>query len=157
MKKEILVACICACLILVTPFTVVARENTLSNNLTDEPDIEGLVAQLRVVIDEILQKYGYIPMIRTLCNYIHNTMNLIGKIILCAILWAIFIPIFIISELIYITMGWVHGFIPWLLDYVQLLLILMIGLECNFFGPLWNITETNDITNLAKDCPCLQE
>ena len=42
-------------------------------NIDVEPnvdDIDGLVAQLRVVINEILQKYGYNPMAAYLCNYI---------------------------------------------------------------------------------------
>ncbi|UCF49087.1 MAG: hypothetical protein JSU91_04875 [Thermoplasmatales archaeon] len=71
MNKPILIALCCASLMLVTPLTSVAQENTVSNNLPEQPnDVEGLVAQLRVVIDEILEKYGHIPMVSSLCDVI---------------------------------------------------------------------------------------
>jgi len=61
MKKEILIACICIILILITPFTVVAEENKITSNIVEEPDVDGLVDQIRFVINEILQNYGHLP------------------------------------------------------------------------------------------------
>jgi len=40
MKKEILITLLCAGLMLVTPFTTVARENKITSNISEQPDIE---------------------------------------------------------------------------------------------------------------------
>ena len=56
MKKPILITLLCTCLMLVTPLVGVAQENKISNNPSEQPDIDGLVSHLRVVIDEILEK-----------------------------------------------------------------------------------------------------
>ena len=89
MKKPILITFLCAGLMLVTPFSVVARENKISSNLTDEPDIEGLVAELRVVIDEILQTYGHIPMVSNLFNRTIGTLCYFKLTIILAIIWSV--------------------------------------------------------------------
>ena len=163
MKKHILIAFVCASLILITPFTVVAQENKISSNLTEQPDIEGLVAQLRVVIDEILQKYGHIPMVANLCNMILDLSDLIGKILYCIALIIIFIPFAILFlffglvlrlEQIGLAFG-VYAFIT-VMEY---------DLNCPpstpfFDWPLKSIyilSDTNDIPNLVNDCPCLEE
>ena len=61
MKKNILIALVCASLILVTPFTVVAQENKIRNNITEEFDVERIVAQIRNRINEKLVKYESKP------------------------------------------------------------------------------------------------
>jgi len=96
MKKEILITLLCAGLMLVTPFITIAQENKVSNNLPEKPDIEGLVAQIRVVIDKILQKYGHIPIINNVCSVILKLLELIGKIIFCITLLIIEIPLAIL-------------------------------------------------------------
>jgi len=96
MNKEILIASLFIGILLVTPFSVVARENTISTNLTEQPDLEGLVAQLRVVIDDILQKYGHIPIVNNLCNIILGISDIIGRMIYCIFLIIILIPLVIL-------------------------------------------------------------
>ena len=90
MKKEILIAIVFASLMLFTPFTTAAQENKVSNNLSEQPDVEGVVAQLLVVINEILQKYGHNPMVRSLFNLILDLIWYPGKIIICVFLYIIF-------------------------------------------------------------------
>ena len=113
MKKTILITLMCATLILVTPFTTVAQENTISNNLPEKPnDVEGLVAKLRVAIDEILQKYGHIPSIAKQCGIILNLIYYILSImvwVVSLIIWVISLIIWVISLILYIPflIGWV--------------------------------------------------
>ena len=91
MKKYILIAMVFVSLMLITPFTVVARENKISSNLSEQPDIDGLVAQIRVVIDEILQKYGHIPMVSHICDKLDNITFIFSWIYL--LLYIIFVGI----------------------------------------------------------------
>ena len=49
----------------------------------DVDDVEGLVAQLRVAVNEILQDYGHISVIRALCIMILDSTWFLGKIIIC--------------------------------------------------------------------------
>lgn len=93
MKREIITTLCFAGLLLVTPLGVVARENKISSNLSDEPDIEGLVIQLRIVINEILKKYGHNPMINNLCSLILNALGKVGKILFCILIIIITMPI----------------------------------------------------------------
>jgi len=91
MKKEIIIAIICAGLMLGTTFSVVARENTISSNITEKLDVEELVAQIRIVINEILQKYGHIPMVSYLCDILVKSTFVLTWIYL--LLYAIFVGI----------------------------------------------------------------
>jgi hypothetical protein len=112
-KKTILITLCCASLILVTPFTTVAQENTVSNNVPEQPkDVEGLVAQLRVAINEILQKYGHIPSIAKQCGIILNLIYYILSLmvwVVSLIIWVISLIIWVISLILYIPflIGWV--------------------------------------------------
>ena len=164
MKKTIFITLLCAGLMLVTPFITIAQENKVSNNLPEKPDIEGLVAQIRVVIDKILQKYGHIPIINNVCSVILKLLELIGKIIFCITLLIIEIPLAILF-LIFEVLG--------IYNICELFLGLLILTASTFdsncppstplnnlllpFQSLYTLLETKDITNLAKDCPCLQE
>ena len=162
MKKEILITLLCAGLMLVTPFSVVARENTIRSNLSEQPDLDGLVAQLRVVINEILQKYGYMPMVSNLCYVIINSFDLIGKIVFCIFLFMLAIihvllvfilAIFkiwsddLITNIIYIAATYDRNCPPGtpLFDWLSSLFT------------IYTLKDIDDITNLAKGCPCLQE
>ena len=160
MKREILITLCCASLMLVTPLVGVAQENTVSSNLPEQPDdVEGLVAQIRTVIDEILQRYGHIPMVSSLCNVIQNALGLI-------VLWVICWVIFIIC-LLFIPVVWL--FILLGLDYIwQNIMWTILGVamildsECpDIFSPpiksLYTMLETKDNINTFDGCPCLQE
>ena len=169
MKKTILITLCCASLMLITPLTGVAKENTVSNNLPEQPDdVEGLVAQIRVVIDEILQKYGHIPIISSLFNVILNLSITISQIIYC-----IFLRMSLRLSLILFGICFVLGiFIPgfhevgagiWL---ILLIVVSELDLYCSPYFPsnlnlpiksIYTLLETNDMTNLSKDCPCLEE
>ncbi len=48
MKKTILITLCCVSLIFVTPFTTVAQENTVSNNLLEQSDIDDLVPHIKL-------------------------------------------------------------------------------------------------------------
>ena len=162
MKKPILITLCCATLMLVTPLTSIAQENKVSSNLTDSPDIDGLVTQIRTVVDEILQKYSHIPIISSLCNIILNTLSLIGNVIICIFLIMLAIPIFILYGvfkylrldilLVRITLAAVFiGMVIY--DYCSPFNKFISKLP---FQSLYTLSEPRDITNLARGCPCLQ-
>jgi len=163
MKKEILITLLCAGLMLLTPFTTIAHENKVSSNLTDNPDINGLIVQIRTVVNEILQKYGHIPMVSNLCNVILNALDLFGNILICIILILLLIPCFLLIAVSYYTgMG--------ILLYNVFWIIIVIGMTMEDYclpynslisilplKSIYTLTETNVITELVRDCPCLQE
>ena len=161
MKKPFLITFLCASLILVTPFTGVAQENKVSNTLTEHPDIDGLVAQIRVVINEILQKYGHIPIVNNLLQSIISLLLLFARITLCIFLIIIGIPIVILFFILFFL-----GMSPdYLLFYVTLIFSTLDDF-CLTYRPfisklqLQSIVtqlETDNITYSAKNCPCLQE
>lgn len=116
MKKSILITLLCAGLMLVTPLSSVAQENKISNNIPDMPDdVDDFVAQIRIVVNEILEKYGYIPMVKSLCNMVLNTLDLFGNIIICIFLYILYIPV---KSLYYLL--WSFG-----IDSIILLTILL--------------------------------
>jgi hypothetical protein len=158
MKKEVFISILCAGLMLVTPFTTIARENKISNKILEQlDDVDGLVTQIRTVVNQILQKYGHIPVVKDLCNVILNSLGLVGRIIFCVFLYILLIPltllagIFLVLEIDYL---W-HIF-----GGLAIIISLMTSLECSgYFNPsfksLYTLSGTNDILEL--DCSCLQE
>ena len=165
MKKPFLITLCCASLMLVTPLVGVAQENTVSNNLPEQPnDVEGLVAQIRTVVDEVLQKFGHIPMVRSLCNVIQNALGLFGLILSCIfyLIMALLLGPFVVI-LIYFNYDE---------DALNLAIVVAIFItefdsNCNPFYPPWNLklpfqsiytlSETKDNINTFAGCPCLQE
>jgi len=154
---------------LVTPFTVVAQEDRITKNLKDEADVEELVAQLRVVIDEILHKYGHNPMIGNLCNMILNALGKVGRLFFCILIIIITVPI-----LTLMLNGYYWGLpaaLVYMSYYIFIRSVYMAMLICPFywyptnllissklpFKTIYTLSEINDITNLTKGCPCLQE
>jgi hypothetical protein len=122
-------------------------------------DIKGLVAQLRDAINQILLKYGHIPMVRSLCNMILDLTWYPGKIIICGTLYIIFS--FIVALWVY---AWqVFGFdgnsLFTLAMYVFALLLIAdcIPWPYKSLKPLSTLTGKNYISELASQCPCLQE
>ena len=160
--KKILITIFCASLILVTPLSGVAQDNKISNILFEQPGIDGLVYQLRVVIDEILEKYGHIPMVRALCNVILNSLGLIGLILYCIIFFIIAILLGLVF-LIFAIMGLYY--VPSLIAQIVFIILMDLIYYCN--EPIINLKipiislyktlETNKIIKLIKDCPCLYE
>ena len=157
----------CAGLILITPFNVIARENNISSNISEQPDVKELITQLRVVVNEILQKYGHIPKIANLCNLILDTLNLIGKIMYCIVLYMIFIPTVILTftvTFILIILNLPQHFSIYLF-FLSLVIAFTLDTNCPpgtpFFDlsykSIYTVLETNDITNFVNDCPCMQE
>ena len=168
MKKETLITLLCAILMLVTPFTTVAKESKINNNKIEQPGIDELVAQLCIVIDDILEKYGHIPMVSNLCNAILSLSNIIGKIIYCIVFGiVIFLLLAFAKLMILIGLGDTM--------FCKALLLFTIALTIGFsdeclpdipfpklflnlsLNQIYTLSQTKDITNLAKDCPCLQE
>jgi hypothetical protein len=166
MKREILITLLCAGIILITPLTSVAQENKISNNPSEQPDIDGLVSQLRIIIDEILEKYGHIPIVANLCNMIFNSFSFIGNYLICITILILLIPLailFLIVDSLGLNIAWWVVFLV-SFELVSLYLLLcppsitipFINLETPFKS-LSTLTETKDITNLIEDCPCIQE
>ena len=162
MKKEILIAILCTCLILVTPFSVVARENKISSNLTDEPDVEELVAQIRTIVNDALQKFRHIPIVKGLCNMIINTIDMvgIGRLILCVFLFSLLIPLALIAG----------TFLVLDIDYfwqifggLTLIVAMIMDDWCSEyynspFQSIYTMLETKPYPDYPlDDCPCLQE
>ena len=175
MKKTTLITLFCVCLMLVTPFSVIARENTISSNLKEQPDIERIVAQIRVVIDEILQKYGNIPMVKSIFTWILGYLIWIFSMLIwifsyikyfLIIIYCVsfFIVLMLLVELANVVYNSGFSRLEDLILYFGLFLtFLYIGTGCGWFPPynplksFYTLLKTNDITNLAKDCPCLQD
>ena len=158
MKKEILIACICIILILITPFTVVAEENKITSNIVEEPDVDGLVDQIRFVINEILQNYGHLPIIKSLCNMILNTMNLLQRILYCILLYVLFVPIAMLM-VFFLSVGWTWG-IGYFMIMFAFGLAMIIDSECTRYFSLKSfpiITELKEKSNVVSECPCMQE
>ena len=74
MKKHILIALVCASLMMITPFTVVAQENKITGNLIEEPNVDRLVAQ-------ILNKYEQNPIVNKFGDLIKYLLELIVNIV----------------------------------------------------------------------------
>ena len=124
-----------------------------------EPDIEGLVAQLRVVINEILQDYRHIPIVRSLANTILNTISDIGRIIVCVFLYIIIIPLTLLAA---IGLSLKIDYLWYLFGTLATFVALILDMECReYFNPpsksIYTMLDTNDITNLVDECPCMQE
>jgi len=158
MKKEILITLLCAGLMLVTPFTTIAQENKVSSNLTDNPDINGLIVQIRTVVNEILQKYGNIPMVRSLCNVIFNILDSFGLVLFCLFLEIILWPLVIIDTILF----GVIGELPYYLTLMCFLIAWIIDTECpdpfkQSFQSIYTMLETKDNINTFDCCPCLEE
>lgn len=166
-NKKILVACLCIILMLITPFTVIARGNKVTSNLIEESDVEGLVAQLRVVINEILQEYGYIPMIRTICNKIVDVLDSFGLILYCIFLIVLMIPVAIIFLILYF-LGLRGTYIFLYVGSIILALSVEFDFNCHklvssnlFLKSLSNIfsidTSDSSILTGLDECPCMQQ
>jgi hypothetical protein len=145
---------------LVTPLTGVAQENTVSNNLPEQPnDVEGLVAQIRTVVDEILQRYGHIPMVSSLCNVILNSLGLIVFWVIC---WVIFIICILFVPVLWFCYLMGLDYFVEKIFWNVLLVADIIDSECpDIFSPpiksLYTMLETKDNINTFDGCPCLQE
>ena len=125
-------------------------------------DVEELVVQLRVAVNEILHKYGYNPMVAYLCNYILGILDDFIFGVVCILLIFIIMPVAALT----ILLRWIFG------EILNPLLTLSFSLAwtwdttcADFFNSLSiqpyrtisTLTETNDISNLENDCPCLQQ
>ena len=82
-KKQIIISLICAALVFITPFVVVAQENEITENQKYESDLEGLVDQLKILINDILDNFGQFKLIKTLCNIILGALDTIVLLFLC--------------------------------------------------------------------------
>jgi hypothetical protein len=94
MNKKILIILVCVNLLLITPFTVVAQENKISSNITEQPNIKGLVTNLRVIVKEILQKHGHNSIVSYLCNRTIDSLCIVGFILGLMFFWYSFLFLF---------------------------------------------------------------
>jgi len=155
MKKEILITLLCAGLMLVTPLSGIAKENTVSNKILDQPDdIDELATKIRTLVDEILEKYGHIPIVSNFCNMIYSSLGLVDNIIYCVALIIIAIPIFFI-----VSFNWIFFEHLGILALILTSILMLYSVECsqslsliNFLNPL----KTRS-TFTEHPCPCLQE
>ncbi len=163
MKKIILITILCASLMLITPLTSVAQENKISNNLSDKPDIDGLVVQIRTAVDEILQKYGHIPMVRSQCDVILNTLDWFpGNIVFCIILFILLIPLALLAMYF---LGTGNDYYWQLFGALSFAVAWTLDSNCPPGTPFFNwpfqtiytMLETKFNINTFDDCPCLQE
>ena len=131
-----------------------------------EPDVEELVAQLRVAVNEILQEYGHISIIRTLGDKILNISDLFGLIIYCIFLLILLIPVFIIV-LIMTSLGLGGTYLSINLLWLMLGLAAKMDSDCPprdsslSLKSLFNINkiDTSDSSTSTRidECPCMQQ
>ena len=162
MRKDILVAFALSSLLMITPLTGTAQENKLSGNLTEQPDIDVLVAQIRTVINDVLENYRHMPIISSLCDVILNLTWYPGNILYC---------VFLMGIIILLTITFFMAFLIFLVIPPNLLDLLIIFrneyfINCPPANPffdwpsksLYTMFETEDnLTNTFDGCPCLQE
>ncbi|KYK32062.1 MAG: hypothetical protein AYK22_00445 [Thermoplasmatales archaeon SG8-52-3] len=167
MNKEILIAILFTIIMIVTPFITVARENKISNNLTDQPNIKELVIQLNVLIKKISQLYGYIPLVDSLCNRIIGILNTIVLFMFCAIFGLfVAIPLAIIMLILFFS-GITNTYIGQAIFYTLFLIFFIWDYNCNFITfpvvsllenlikPIFTVKNKNDILELYRECPCI--
>lgn len=169
MNKEIFITILCTGLILITSFTTIATENKIDSNLTEKPDIEKLVAKLRIVIDEILQRYKHIPMVKTLCNRIIGVLDAIGLFLFCVVFGILVaLPLAILMLILFFS-GLTNSYLGQTIFYILFTIFFIWDYKCNFIAfPMNKLSDSliksisilrkvNDISELVNDCPCLQE
>jgi hypothetical protein len=111
------------------------------------------------VIDEILEKYRNIQMVRSLCKVILNSLYFIGKIAICL---TIFIIVILFSTLwrnlqrlgievstVFIILLSVY----FIFDYIYCLALIP-GWKY-FLNPIYILTDSNKKTLFVNGCPCL--
>ena len=131
---------------------------------SDVDDVEGLVAELRIVINEILHKYGHIPMIRTQCYKIIDVLNSFKILINCILIIILAIPLIIIvfSMLVLLI---VENYLFQNLFYLLVAMLAYFDVNCrgNYlpFKSLSNINRivASDSSSLTEIdvCPCMKE
>jgi hypothetical protein len=148
MKKEILITILCTGLIIVTPIVVVARENTISNNLLEQPYVGELVAQIRTTINEILEEYGKDSKISNMCSVILFLLYFLARIALCILIFILAIPV-----LIFYFIALIKGDMNLIavISNIQASILMIIEL-CS---PIYFKYQPK-ITKLVNGCPCLQ-
>ncbi len=168
MKKEILIATLFAGLLLVTPLSGVAQENKISNILSEQTDVDDLVAQIRVVTNEILENYGHIPLIKTLCNRIIGVLDTIGLVLFCVIFgFLVALPLAIIMLVMFFT-GLTDTYVGQTIFFALFAIFFIWDFNCNFIAfptdklissvnSMFALTGLNNSSDSIKKCPCLNE
>jgi len=175
-NKKIVIACLCSILILITPL-VVSKENKITIDIIEESiivepnvdDVEELVVQLRIVINEILQKYGHITKIRTQCNKIIDILDSFGLIVYCVYLLILIIFLIVLYFTLYF-LGFDFMELFWRF-YVNFYKFEEYCLSSGSKLPLqslsninrivasdsFTLTRLDDESNLVSRCPCMQQ
>ena len=176
MKKEILITILCASLIVITPFNVVAREKTISNNIVEQPDVKEFINNYRVAVNEIFEEYSHIPMVFNLCKVLINFLDSLslGLILFCIF---VYVEIFVCLVLTFFFFAIGLGYLGAYLAYWGLIGAMFADSYCHnkkefsydlYLNKLSNIKSiiNADLSNLNVlnnriedfiDCPCLQE
>jgi len=169
MKKTILITLCCASLMLITPLTGVAQENTVSNNLPEQPkDVEGLVAQIRTVVDEVLQRYGHIQIVKGICSGIlrfldNSVFKTIWRIFCTLLFYFVAIPLgMLVMIILFILKPYDYSY---MITFLTFLIFISWAAICSDysitksilpFQSIYTMLETKDnLTQSFDGCPCL--
>ena len=131
--------------------------------------MEELVNQLQELIDRILQKYGQIPLVKNLCNVILGVLETIALFVFCFV-FGLFValPLAILMLILFFT-GMTNTYLGQAIFFAMFAIFFIWDFNCNFitfpvdllFKSIINsaseILDTNDILDLAGNCPCLEE
>jgi len=169
MKKPILITLCCTSLMLVTPFTTVAQENRISSNLQEEPNIDRLVAQIRTVVDEVLQRYGHIQIVKGICSGIlrfldNSVFKTIWRIFCTLLFYFVAIPLgMLVMIILFILKPYDYSY---MITFLTFLIFISWAAICSDysitksilpFQSIYTMLETKDNINTFDGCPCLQE
>ena len=125
-------------------------------------DVEGLVAELRIVINEILQEYRYNPMVSYLCNYILGILHSPIERLYCYLLLILFFPAMGLLLLLagFFYTGIIRSY------YLGLTVVRILGLwaltldfTCSkyfFWRKIQPLRIISTLTGL-DECPCMQQ
>jgi hypothetical protein len=166
MKQSIICKTLAVSVILL--FLGLAIQPSVAVEPEKQKDILGLGAQIRTVVNEILQNYGYIPMINTICICLIGALNTIGLNILCIISGLVFILPLLGLIAILFNAGITDAPLGKHIFHAMCTIFAIWYYSCSnekkyssmtfpSFEPLTNLIKTNDITNIIEDCPCLRE
>ena len=120
-------------------------------------DVEGLVAQIKDVVNEIQAKYGHIPMVRGLCNMIHSALGLVGNFLICTLLMLILVPCALLMMFFGLVLR--MEYVGYIFANICLYIIVLSGDYCTPYNIQISEIPFNSLYTLSetKDCPCLEE
>ena len=151
MKQRTIIRGLAVAVILL--FIGIGVQPAIAEKLTQEqPDVEGLVAKIDNIVNEILQEYKHNKMVGSINDLIYYNIGLSGRypLIFCTLFLIALSPFFI-----FLIKMWEIFSLDIFLEMAAILLY-PFGLIC-YYPWINSLSEIKDIIQSFDGCPCLQE